>query len=98
MNGFPRPSRRPRWGLPLVLALGLWLCTLPLVGLALALGLLPWQDAWPAVGLLLAGDLLACFVLCHTVLRGWTEALTCAPRLDFARVMPAEGKACASTQ
>lgn len=59
-------ARRPAWGLPLVLALGLWLCTLPLVGLALALGLLPWQGAWPAMSLL-----LACFVLCHTVLRGW---------------------------
>ena len=63
--------RRPRWGLPLVLALGLWLCTLPLVGLALALGLLPGQDAWPAVGLLLAGDLLVCFILCGTSLTGW---------------------------
>ncbi|MEK7873977.1 MAG: hypothetical protein AAB502_09005 [Chloroflexota bacterium] len=65
--------RRPRWGLPLVLALGLWLCTLPLVGLALALGVLPWQGASPVLGLALAGDLLACFVLCHTVLRGWNR-------------------------
>ncbi|MBI4307320.1 MAG: hypothetical protein HY684_00745 [Chloroflexi bacterium] len=67
-------ARGPRWRLPLALALGVWLCTLPLVGIAVALGL-PWEAAWPVLGTLLVVDLLVCHVLCRTRLRGWRQRL-----------------------